>query len=440
MTEPAKTNPAHDGVLNGCEDGSSPRGDSLAWKREHFIPLRKSELVRVLAEEMQSEPQRESFLQLCSLLEATFHYEYHHCLEALKRLYAPFNPDSATRDLRVPTDEEREASVPELFERFTELLQRANYRHLSRPEIQQVVGIASDWGVRLEVDFARFEQLEVYVRGDTSERRTRKHWRAYYRPEEVEVPTYQRLVVIFRLCEQAAEDRNIDSRRVYIKMFKNIPKQDVDMLLPCTRFKMSMLDMGRVMLPTLSGLAIAGYKIFKGALLLMFAGFYGMLAFLGLVGGTVGYGIKSFLGYLRTKDKYQLTLTRSLYYQNLDNNAGVLFRVLDEAEEQEFREAILAYALLDRKARPDDWDADRLDREAEEYLGDLLGYPIDFEVQDALAKLERLGCAACDDRGHWRAATLSEALERLDRKWDNCFRYHASAEIADAAGTANTEK
>jgi len=432
MTESGNTNQTHDACTSGGETAAAPDEKALAWQREHFIPLRKSELVRLLADETPDD-RREPFRQLCALLDATFHHEFHDCLESLKHLYAPFNPDSVTREFHTPTDEEREAFVPQLFDRFIALLQRANYRHLSRREIEQVVGIASDWGVRLQVDFDRFERLEVFVRGDTSERRCRKHWRRYYRPEEVDVPMYQRLVVIFRLCEEAARDGRVESQRVFIKMFKNIPKQDVDMLLPCTRFKMSKLDYGRVLLPTLSGLAIAGFKIFKGALLLAFAGFYGMLAFLGLVGGTVGYGVKSFLGYMRTKDKYQLALTRSLYYQNLDNNAGVFFRVLDEAEEQEFREAVLAYFLLERRAEPEGWDAERLDREAETYLSDLLGFPVDFEVQDALAKLERLGCATVGANGRWRAVPLSQALQRLDQKWDDCFRYHQTAGIVEAA-------
>ena len=42
--------------------------------------------------------------------------------------------------------------------------------------------------------------------------------------------------------------------------------------------------------------------------------------------------------YPYTRDKYRLCLTRNLYYQNLDNNAGVLFRILEEAEEQELRQ------------------------------------------------------------------------------------------------------
>jgi hypothetical protein len=416
-----------DAWLDKPHGSSSADADVLAWRREHFIPLRKSELTRLLASQAGDDGQRESFLRLCALLEALFHCEYHGCLEALKTLYAPFNPDSVTCELQTLTDQQREALVPELFERFVYLLERANYRHLSRREIERVVGIASDWGLRLQVDFSRFERLEVFVRGDTSEPRIRRHWRKFYRPESASVALYQRLVMIFRLREASISDsrgeEEIDRRRVYLKIFKNIPKQDVDMLLPGSRFKMRPLDFCRVMLPTLSGLAIVAFRIFQGALLLVFAGVYGMLAFLGLVGGTLGYAVRSVLGYLRTKDKYRLVLTRRLYYQNLDNNAGVFFRVLDEAEEQEFREAILAYALLDRRARPDGWDAERLDQEAEAWLSDVLQLPVDFEVHDALDKLQRLGCATCTKDGRWQALPLSQALATLTQRWNQVFQH-----------------
>ena len=52
--------------------------------------------------------------------------------------------------------------------------------------------------------------------------------------------------------------------------------------------------------------------------------------------------MRSFHGYLRTREKHQLSLTRHLYFQNLDNNAGVIYHLLAEAEEQEFREIVLA--------------------------------------------------------------------------------------------------
>ena len=61
---------------------------------------------------------------------------------------------------------------------------------------------------------------------------------------------------------------------------------------------------------------------------------------------VLGYAYKTWAGFQSTKKNYMYTLTQSLYYQNLDNNAGLLYRILDEAEEQESREAILGYFFL----------------------------------------------------------------------------------------------
>ena len=408
----------------GPEPEEPPEDDSQ-WLDEHYIPLRKADLVRRLADDTQlSGEQRTRFLQLCTLINATFHHQYHELLETLKDLYAPFDPDSVTKDLHPATREQRDELVPRLFERFAYLLQRANYRRLTEEEIKEAAGAASDWGVRLTVNFRLFDRLEVHACGDVTARRTRRHWRRLYRLEEVDVPLYQRLVVMFRVRDSARKDTSVDSDFVHIKLFKNIPKQDVDMLLPGARFHMTLLDRGKILLPTLSGIAITVAKILKGAVLsLLFAGFYGILAFLGIVGGAIGYGIRSFTGYLRTKDKYHLYLTRSLYYQNLDNNAGVLHRLLDEAEEQESREAVLAYALLRTKAGSAGWTLEQLDREAEAYLAGVLGFALDFEVHDAIHKLVRLGCVEAIGDDRWRAVPLDEALVRIDHAWDDCFRH-----------------
>jgi hypothetical protein len=403
---------------------------SKTWRREHAIPLRCADLVRRLSAEPQLSPrEQQQFGQFCKLIAATLHYEYCDWLEQLEELYAPFNPDSTTAVLRAYTEQELADTVPVLFDKFAALLERANYRRLSPAEIEQAVGTASDWGVRLQVNFDVFERLEVYARGNILERRTRRVWHRWYREEAVHVQLYQRLVVMFHLREHRDLQGQIDTKPVYVKLFKNIPRQDIDMLLPATRFRLTLLDRGKIILPTLSGLAIAGYKIVQGALLVAFVGLYGMLAFLGLVGGTVGYGVKSFLGYMRTKERYQLSLTRSLYFQNLDNNAGVFYRLVDEAEEQEALETILAYALL-RRDDGDGWTREHLDQEAEAYLQEILGFEVDFEVGDALGKLARFGCATQDDAGRWRAVPLLAALSELDRVWDDYFSVPATP-VAD---------
>ena len=405
-----------------ASNGDSAPGEAPT---DHFIPLRKQQLVRLLVEDTSlHNGDVQQFEQLCRLLSATIHYQYHEWLETLKDLYAPFNPDAVTWEPEALTDEQGRTLIPALFERFMAVLQRANYRQLSRAEIEQAIGIASDWGVRLHVDFAVFERLEVYVRGDVTDCRTRRSWRTRYQQETVDVPIYQRLVVIFQLRHKQLSRNQTSPMPVYVKVFKNIPKADLDMLLPGTRVAMSMLDRGKILLPTITGISIAVLKIVKGALLLAFAGVYGILAVLGLVGGTIGYGVKSFLGYLRTKEKYQLNLTRSLYYQNLDNNAGVICRVLDEAEEQELVESLLAYALLLWKAGETGWTAEQLDQEAERYLSAVLHRDVDFEVHDALDKLERFGCVGKTTVDRWHAKPIEMVLRGLDLAWDNYFLYN----------------
>ena len=391
--------------------------------RGHAIPLRWTDVTCRLTDDPQLSPtEREQFQLFCKLLAATFHYEYHAWLDELEDLYAPFDPDSHTTALQSYSVAQRAELIPALFDKFSALLERANYAALSQPEIEQAAEAASDWGIRLHVNFDVFEQLRVYARGYVMDRRTRRRWRGWRRvSEEVELPLYQRLVVMFRLRDHEDVSGDVDLNSVYVKLFKDIPQQDIDMLLPATRFRLTLLDRGKIFLPTISGIAIGVYKVVQGALLVAVAGLYGVLAVLGLVGSTVGYGVKSFLGYLRTKEKYQANLTRSLYYQNLDNNAGVFYRILDEAEEQEALEAVLAYALLRRRAGAEGWTESRLDTEAEAFLHELLKSDIDFEVNDALSKLARLGCATKDADDHWHAAPLDEAVSGLDRAWDDYF-------------------
>jgi hypothetical protein len=215
----------------------------------------------------------------------------------------------------------------------------------------------------------------------------------------------------------AAAAETVPDTGVRIKLFKNIPKYDIEMLLPGVEVRMTWLDRGRIILPTVSGLALTAYKIIRGAIVIAFAGAYGFAGFVGLIVGTLGYGVKSLMGYLRTKDKYHLQLTQNLYYRNLDNNAGALFRIVAEAEEQEMREVILAYFLLWRDAGPEGWTARQLDAACEEFLTRLLGSEVDFEVGDAIRKLEELRLVNSRPGNRWTAISLDETFRRLQERW-----------------------
>jgi hypothetical protein len=190
---------------------------------------------------------------------------------------------------------------------------------------------------------------------------------------------------------------------------------------------MSLFDRTKIVLPTLSGIALTGWKLVTGALVVAASGIYNSLALAGLAGGTISYGLRSFHGYLQTKQRYQLSLTESLYYKNLDNNAGVLMRLVDEAEEQENREALLAYYFLRRELAPAGLAADELDRRIEAFLQAQLHRAVDFEVGDALDKLVRWRLVETLPEGRLRALPLEAALTTLDSAWDQIFTYSKAA-------------
>jgi hypothetical protein len=148
------------------------------------------------------------------------------------------------------------------------------------------------------------------------------------------------------------------------------------------------------------------------------------LGLLGLLVAPVAAGVNSFFGFHRAKRKHLYAMIHKLYYMSLANNASVLTRVIDVAEDEEYKEAMLAYYFLWRSAASSEpMTVSRLDRRIEKYLRDKTGIEINFEVGDAMTKLYRLGLAARDAQGRLEATPLDLALEVLDRHWDNTFRY-----------------
>ena len=232
--------------------------------REHFIPIRKTDLIELLCADAQlPRADEDQFRRFCRGLVATLHCEYHARLEQLKDAYAYFDPDSDTEPLESPSEEERDRQIEQLFESFIALLERANFKRLSHDDLAAALLAASDWGINLEVNFDVFDRLEIFARGDVMGRRTRRRWRNLMRLEEVTVPVYQRLVVILRLRDHAKKTRFIDTDSVYIKIFKDIPKVDLEMLLPGTRVKLSLTDRSKIVLPTLSGVVLTAWKFLQ---------------------------------------------------------------------------------------------------------------------------------------------------------------------------------
>ena len=65
----------------------------------------------------------------------------------------------------------------------------------------------------------------------------------------------------------------------------------------------------------------------------------------GLV-ALVGFLMRQWLRYQRQSLKYQKELTDNIYFRNVNNNAGIFDYMIGAAEEQECKEAFLAYYFL----------------------------------------------------------------------------------------------
>jgi hypothetical protein len=392
-------------------------------ERENHIPLHKDELAEALiaGSDLTAE-ERDGFRAYCRLVSLIFHLEYYQRLEKLKAAYAPFDPDTNARPLFQLNADERLQRQNTLFNDVALLLEEANYRHLSRDEIVATLKRASAWGLCMDVDFHLFERLAILVRGESTEKRSLRRLRKALLREQLDVPIYQRVVMLLKMRPHRRAPRKVDTEHVYLQLFRNIPQLDITMLLPGARARLNWLDRGRIIVPIFGGLALTAFQIardLRAEVTHFIRDFMALqsAAVWAAASAALGYGIKSYYNYYQMRQSYNLSLTQVLYYQNLDTNAGVLYRLLDEAEEQDCREAMLGYFFLWRTAGEDGWTSAQLQEHVEKVLHNLASLDFRFDTRDCLPRLERYHLVEKLD-GHYRAVPLQRALETLEHTWN----------------------
>lgn len=409
--------------LDSSSGGTGAEKEPGELDREHFIPIGRDEVFDSLPQ-IDSIPteQQHQLRELFRVIDAYLHQQYHVQYSDINRLYAPLDPDS----VNVSQDHSAEicdANTRHVFDRLQQILERANYRRLDKGVLEDAIETAGVLGIRLSVDFSLFEELHVYAQGDRTEVWRKRTWWKFFREEEFDVAVYQRLIIAFRLKDHRKLPKDQSTDVVYIKSFKSIPHSDMHALLPGTRVRMSLLDQGKIILPTLSGLAVNLFKMFRMLMVVsVFATIFSLFQVTGLIIGVIAYIAKGIFTYIQTKDKYLLNLTRHLYFQNLDNNSGVLLRVLSEAEEQDYREVVIAYYIL-WKFGENGLLENEIDEIAELNLIRATRLDIDFEVDDALQKLSGMHLAI-QKNDRWFCVPISNALAELDFRWDSVFAYH----------------
>ena len=379
--------------------------------KEHFIPVGREKLLECLTEfETCSESEKSELKKFFELISSVLHKQYHKRQIRVQKIYQPLDPDSV---ILLKDSDTKNSS--EVFTELIEILANANYTKLSTDELETAVDNATALGLRMKVDFSLFDELHVYGRGDEIQTWTKKSWWKFFKEEEFDVEVYQRLVIAFRLKDHDKLPKEQSSSFVYLKSFKGIPHSDLHTLLPGTQIKMSLLDRGKIIIPALSGIVLSIVKIARLMVAVtIFASLAYTIKFWVIPAAIIYYIIKGFISYQKTKDKYQLNLTRHLYFQNLNNNSGVLLRLLHEAEFQDYREMVITYYLVWKYGQAG-INAEKIHEIAEKKLKETIHLDINFEAEDALAKLEKLGALKKVDQ-NWVPLPMEEIADEIKNR------------------------
>ncbi len=383
------------------------------WSIESYIPIETPDLLAYLNRRSDVSCESASiFREYCDSIESVLDQRTGSYHTEFSQLYAAVDPDFDGKIPAALPPRETAGETEKLMDLCGQILAAAGYRKLTQEEIEQCVGVASQFGVRLQVDFELFEQLAVYARGDIVGTRLRRRLRRLYQPERIDVPIYQRMVVLFQLCDDVQSEEDLKASSLHLRMFKNIPKQDVDMLLPGARVRLSKIDRAKIIVPSLGGFVLALRKIFQFVVILAALTLYKTAVLVGLVLVAIGYVVKTVLSYFHTKDRHLLNLTRNLYFQKLDSNAGVAYRMIQQAHRQTESECILAlYGIMSAKAPI---STRKLRRRCERILREAIEVEVDFQVDRALKLLDQLNMIHSDSSGRWQIRGLDEQENRPD--------------------------
>ncbi|MBS0244105.1 MAG: DUF3754 domain-containing protein [Proteobacteria bacterium] len=356
----------------------------------------------------------------------------------LERIYEPFSPDSDLLVTRQFTYEERLSLRGQLTARVCDLLRQANYTRLDPTQVDLIMTRDSAYGLDLHVDLNAFDHLEIWYRGtDVEEKERRSLRKLYLRKEKFDVPIFRRFAILFKLKSEEkrinelmeseglprarAEKRvkkmrglvpNLKSDLVYLKLFKNIPRADLEMVFPNTEIRFKLFDkiklgvtasggLGVGVAGTVSKLAVASNPI----------------TLAGAVFGLGGVAARQLVNFVNQRNKYMVVMAQNLYSHALADNRGVMSSLAEAAAEQDVKEEILLYSLL-AKERVKISELKQADEAIERYLSKSFGLDVDFEVDDALSRLLKDGIVKEGADGYFETLPPDKAALRIDELWE----------------------
>src|SRR5262245_52820107 len=237
--------------------------EAMQMVREKFLPVTRHALLdRLTRPELWPNGDAAQARRFLRYLDYWRHHAYTMKLLEIEQTYEPFSPDSDLLHTRTFSPEERVTMRKRLVAQMIELLEQGNFTRVDPQQFHIILTKESHYGLDLQVDIKAFEEIVIFYRGATTITEHRRDFRkAYMGWRAVKVPVFQRLFILFKLkpfdkrVEEVMKEKQVDRKEaesivrrlrkllpdtvtsdyIYMKLFKNMPRSDVEMIFPNTK-------------------------------------------------------------------------------------------------------------------------------------------------------------------------------------------------------------
>ncbi|GAB2280937.1 hypothetical protein Dimus_015553 [Dionaea muscipula] len=232
-------------------------------------------------------------------------------------------------------------------------------------------------------------------------------------------PAFDQLILLY--TEETSKDEasdNIDIPSLQLRIYEKIPIPDLPVIFPNKKLSFRILDTVRLDIATILGLLayFINYK-FEDALSSPSAVLLDAIA----VSALIIFVTRVALGYKQTWDRYQLLVNKTLYTKTLASGFGSVHFLLDASEQQQYKECILAYAMLLNAENGQIMDRSTLGEKCERFLYDTFQEKVAMPINKAVDTLKKFGFLDEDTingESVLLAIPFSTAYNDLKQRWD----------------------
>ncbi|KAL4234299.1 hypothetical protein ACF0H5_005950 [Mactra antiquata] len=404
--------------------------------RERYIPITRRSVVRhiMMKEDYLTKEELKCYETFALALDTAIVNKYHGVLQELKNLFDPINPDKDTIETRKWNPRERQENEFWLLKRLGDIMEKANFHELPQEVVDRALEEheVSD-GVMVSVDRDKYDIMKFWALGREKIPVDVPWYRTFFmKKEDIPKPKlyYKRVVIALRFKRD---------QKLMLKSFKEIPVNALEMMLPDGKIKISKMDKG--IIATSVTIAAVGV-LAKIVTLLADLNVDWMLLLTGVTGLAA---VQSWTAYKNKRNKYLADLSRLLYFKNVANNRGLLALLVDRAEDESFKEALLVYTfllanrprsmhdMLSIEMSPEELGgltAVQLEGRIEKWVQQVTGSQVEIESAEAIQILKKFGILNEIDNKLY-VLPLKAALRNLPQSPQSLVAREAEADILE---------